>query len=115
MSDGASWVRNELVEDRRRTVRVPAQIEIRFQESVAAAKVFKAYSLNFSVGGLCLKTRRPYAVGTSLHLFIKIEDEEYRISAVVAWKRGDAIGVRFQNLDDEVQQRFVALVESLRR
>jgi uncharacterized protein (TIGR02266 family) len=98
---------------RRRDAHLPARIEVRFTELAAAARVLRAYSLNFSVGGMCLRTRRKYPLGSLLHLFVKIENEEYRIAAVVAWTRGDAIGVRFQNLDREARLRFTQLVMSL--
>src|SRR4051812_29282631 len=53
-------------EDRRQFERVAAHIEVRFGRADEAARALRAYSLNFSVGGLCLKTQRPYEIGDRL-------------------------------------------------
>src|SRR4051812_50078662 len=58
--------------DRREFERVPARVEVRFQERDDAAKAFRAFSLNFSIGGLCLKTDRPYQIGAALGMWIQI-------------------------------------------
>ena len=44
--------------ERRRETRIPTRIEVRFTDAVHAARVLHAYSLDFSLGGLCLRTRR---------------------------------------------------------
>jgi len=100
--------------ERRRKERVPARIEVRFQKSAAAAMAFRAYSLNFSIGGLCLRTRNLYPIGTWLRLFLKIESQEYEMTGVVAWERRGAIGVRFEKLDPADLQRLASLVAALK-
>src|SRR5260370_9062979 len=68
MRNGSSKTAGSAARERRREVRAPARIEVRFQEASQAALAFRAYSLNFSVGGLCLLTRNKYAIGTDLKL-----------------------------------------------
>ena len=96
--------------DRRNDERVVARVDVRFQEPSDAVRAFRAYSLNFSVGGLCLKTRRRYEVGSQLRLALTVEGQEYNLTGVVAWERGGAIGVRFQNVDPEDRKRLSDLV-----
>lgn len=101
--------------DRRQHERVSARIEVRFGKADQAARALRAYSLNFSVGGLCLKTQRTYELGDRLSLSMTIEGQELEMMGVVAWVRGEAIGVRFENVKDEDRQRLQQLVESLRK
>jgi uncharacterized protein (TIGR02266 family) len=96
--------------DRRNDERVIARVDVRFQESSQAVRAFRAYSLNFSVGGLCLKTRRRYEVGSELQLALTVEGEEFSLTGVVAWERGGAIGVRFENVDSADRKRLSDLV-----
>jgi uncharacterized protein (TIGR02266 family) len=96
--------------ERRNELRTPARIEVRFQEASQAALAFRAYSLNFSVGGLCLRTRNKYAIGTELKLALKVARVEYQLSGVVAWERRGAIGVRFSNLQPEDRERLARLL-----
>lgn len=100
--------------DRRADERVAARIEVRFPAPANAARAFRAYSLNLSLGGLCLKTRRRYPVGERLALSLHLESEEYRLTGVVAWERGGAIGVRFENLSAEDRQRLEEVVQHYR-
>jgi uncharacterized protein (TIGR02266 family) len=103
-------------EDRRQHERVSAHIEVRFGAADQAARALRAYSLNFSVGGLCLKTQRPYEVGDRLSLSMTIEGRELAVLGVVAWVRaGVAVGVRFEGLKDEDRELLQRLVESLKR
>src|SRR5712664_899993 len=101
--------------DRRNDERVVARVDVRFQEPSEAVRAFRAYSLNFSVGGLCLKTRRRYEVGSQLQLTLTVEGQEYNLTGVVAWERGGAIGVRFEGVDPEDQKRLTDLVAQFRR
>ena len=105
---------NDRGPERRREKRVPVRVEVRFQESAAAAVAFRAYSLNFSIGGLCLRTRNRYPIGTWLRLFLKIESQEYELAGVVAWERRGAIGVRFEKLDPADLQRLASLMAALK-
>ncbi len=96
--------------DRRKDERVVARIDVRFQGASEAARAFRAYSLNLSVGGLCLKTRKQYDVGAQLQLALTVEGQEYSLSGVVAWERSGAIGVRFENVDPTDRKRLSDLV-----
>ncbi len=93
MRNGSSKTAGSAARERRREVRAPARIEVRFQEASQAALAFRAYSLNFSVGGLCLLTRNKYAIGTELKLALKVAGAEFQLSGVVAWERRGAISV----------------------
>lgn len=101
-------------ENRRQQERISARIEVRFTDKTQAARAFRAYSLNFSTGGLCLRTRRSYSVGTVLSISLEVEGECFTLKAEVAWARGEAIGVRFLNVTDEVRERLEAVALSLK-
>jgi len=98
--------------ERRREARIPARVEVRFTDAVHAARVLHAYSLNFSLGGLCLRTRRPYAVGRPLSLSMVVGGERLPLEAVVAWVRPSdgAVGVRFVNVGEGPRARLAELI-----
>ena len=98
--------------ERRREPRAPARVEVRFKAGSEAAAALRAYSLNFSVGGLCLRTRKTYPIGAELKLFLRVEESDFEVTGVVAWERRGAIGVRFVNLGLEDRQRLERLVSS---
>ncbi len=101
--------------ERRREARVPTRIEVRFTDAVHAARVLHAYSLDFSLGGLCLRTRSVYSVGRKLTLSLVVGSERLPVHAVVAWVRPaqSAVGVRFVDVDDGLRARLLALVQSV--
>lgn len=101
--------------ERRREERIPARVEIRFTEASQAAKALRAYSLNFSVNGLCLRTSRRYELGAKLNLSLGVGGEKYSLVGTVAWVRDGAIGVRFENLTDTDRVKLEALVAALRK
>ena len=98
--------------ERRRAPRAPARIEVHFKAGPEAAAALKAYSLNFSVGGLCLRTEKTYPIGAELKLFLKLEKSNIEVTGVVAWERRGAIGVRFVDLRPEDRERLERLVSS---
>ncbi len=100
--------------ERRADERVVARIEVRFKGPAEAARAFRAYSLNFSVGGLCLKTRRQYQVGDRLSLSLTVNSHQYRLTAVVAWERSGAVGVRFVDVGPEDRRRLGEVLEQYR-
>lgn len=101
--------------ERRSELRVPARVEVRFADAVHAARVLHAYSLNFSLGGLCLRTRRAYAVGRRLALQLVVGAERLPLEAVVAWVRPseEAVGLRFVDLADDLRQRLATLLSTV--
>src|SRR4051812_4881472 len=88
-------------------LRMPARVEIRFEEEAAAARALRAYSLNFSVGGLCLRTQRDYAVGAPLQVALSVEKMEFRLAATVAWVRPGAVGLRFDEVSEDDRLRLM--------
>jgi uncharacterized protein (TIGR02266 family) len=101
--------------DRRREVRIPAKIAVQFHEPTAAAKALRAYSLNFSVGGLCLRTQKTYAIGQILELSVAIEKRALDLKGEVAWVRGGAIGVRFIELNPTQREALEELATALQK
>jgi uncharacterized protein (TIGR02266 family) len=99
--------------ERRSYPRVPARIEIHFAHPEDAARTLRAYSVNLSAGGLCVLTKRPYALGTALQLALQIDGEAYALQGVVAWVRKGAIGIRFENVSPGDRQRLQAVVNTL--
>ena len=101
--------------DRRSDPRCAARIEVRFGKADQAARALRAFSVNFSSGGLCLKTRRAYPVGTWLQLAMTVDGQVFRLTGVVAWARKSAVGVRFEGVSDADRGRLDALAEALRK
>ena len=102
--------------DRRQFERIPARIEVRFGHPSDAARALRAYSLNLSVGGLCLRTQRKYELGEPLRLELDVQSgEAFELKGVVAWVRDGAIGVRFEDMSEDERERLTRLVTTFRR
>jgi uncharacterized protein (TIGR02266 family) len=99
--------------ERRLHERIPAKVHVRFGETVAAQRAFRAYSLNLSVGGLCLKTDKRYEMGAGLEMLVEIGEQRFELRGTVAWLRPGAVGIRFDKISDEDHQRLEILVKSL--
>ena len=54
-------------------------------------------------------------LGEALKLDVTIEGFTYSLDGVVAWMRGDAVGVRFVNLRPEVRQQLESVARTLAR
>ena len=102
-------------EDRRATDRIPVRIEVHFRDAAAAAEALRSYAVNFSVGGICLKTENTYPMGHLLQLVLLVDDERFELEGVVAWSRPreQAIGVRFREVEPASKERLAALVQRL--
>lgn len=101
--------------DRRIHERVPARIEVHFKGPEQAARAFRAYSLNFSVGGLCFRTDRKYELGQILQVSMTVEAQTFDLAAVVAWAHKGAIGVRFEAVPEHEQERLKSVMHALKR
>ena len=100
-------------EDRRAAVRVPARIEVRFGSSLDAAKAFRTFSINFSAGGLCVRSNKSHEVGSKLMLALGVEGESFELEGTVCWVRDGCIGVRFDNVSAEDRVRLEAMAKLL--
>ncbi len=93
--------------ERRQDPRYAAHFDVRFKKAADAAKAFAVYSaVNFSAGGLCVRSANAYGVGEALALTISIEGVVFDLEGVVSWVRGGALGVRFVNLDPLVREQL---------
>ena len=103
--------------NRRSHERVTATFDVRFQGAEDAARALRAYSLNLSAGGLCLRTRRSYDVGAHVRLQMSVEGEDFELDGIISWVRDDAeaIGVRFINVPEADQARLQRVVTSFKR
>lgn len=103
--------------NRRTEERVPARFEVHFNELRDAARALRAYSLNISAGGLCLRTRRAYEVGTPVQMDMVVENQSFHIQGVIAWVRdeSEAVGVRFTQMSDQDRARLQRVIDSIRR
>jgi uncharacterized protein (TIGR02266 family) len=103
--------------NRRAQERVPARFEVHFNDTQKAAKALRAYSLNISAGGLCLRTRRAYDVGTLVQMSMVVEGETFQLPGIIAWVRdeSEAIGVRFTDMSDEARARLQRVIDSIQR
>ena len=102
-------------EERRATDRIPVRIEVHFRDAAAAAEALHSYAVNFSVGGICLKTERTYPLGHVLQLVLLVDEERFELEGEVAWARGreQAIGVQFRQVEPVAKERLAALVHRL--
>jgi uncharacterized protein (TIGR02266 family) len=103
--------------NRRTEERVAARFEVHFSQSQDAAKALRAYSLNISAGGLCLRTRRAYDVGTPVQMDMVVEGQAFQLQGVIAWVRdeSEAIGVRFTEMSEKDRDRLQRVIDSIRR
>ena len=103
--------------NRRTHERVTATFDVRFLEAEDAARALRAYSLNLSAGGLCLRTRRSYDVGAIVRLQMTVSGEDFDLEGIISWVRDDAeaIGVRFINVSDANQARLQRVVTTFKR
>ena len=92
--------------ERRRDPRVGARFEVGFSSAADAAKAFKTFSVNFSAGGLCLRSSKPHAVGEVVQLHLVVEGEDFELQGTVQWSRAGVVGVRFVDLQPEVRERL---------
>ncbi len=86
---------------------------MRFGDVIDAAKALRACSVNLSNGGLCLRSKTPREVGEVLLLDLTVQQERLALEAVVAWVRGDAVGVRFVNLRADQRSKLEAMAKTL--
>ncbi|KFE58892.1 TIGR02266 family protein [Hyalangium minutum] len=103
--------------NRRTEERVPARFEVHFNDTQEAAKALRAYSLNVSAGGLCLRTRRAYDVGSPVRMDMVVEGQAFQLQGVIAWVRdeSEAIGVRFTDISEKDRSRLQSVIDSLKR
>jgi uncharacterized protein (TIGR02266 family) len=103
--------------ERRAHPRVEARFEVHFRHVQDAARALRAYSVNVSTGGLCLRVRKVYAVGDPVGITLQVASERFELMGAVAWVRTDAeaVGVRFVDVSEEDRQRLERVVDTLRR
>ena len=99
--------------ERRIDPRFTAHFDVRFSRASDAARALNAFSINFSSGGLCLRSKAHYSLGEALSLSVTVEGDLFELEGVVAWVRGDAVGVRFVNLKAPVRQKLEAVARVL--
>lgn len=99
--------------ERREDVRIGAHVEVKFQAVAQAAKALSTFSVNFSAGGLCLRTKAVHAKGDRLALTITIAEDVLDLQGVVAWVKADVIGIRFVDLTPVARQRLEQVAKAL--
>jgi uncharacterized protein (TIGR02266 family) len=99
--------------ERRIDPRYGARFDVRFSRASDAAKALNAFSINFSSGGLCVRSKTPYQVGELLSLSVTIEGQLFELEGVVSWTRGEAVGVRFVNLNPAVRAQLEKVSRAL--
>ena len=99
--------------ERRRDPRIGARFEVGFRSAQDAAKAFKTFSVNFSAGGLCLRTQRPHAIGEVVQLHLVVEGQSFELKGTVQWARADVVGVRFIDLQPDERVRLEELARTM--
>ena len=99
--------------ERRRETRFGTRIDVRFARLADAARALNAFSLNFSAGGLCLRTKVPHELGERLEIDVTVEGHQFQLEGEVAWVRGEAMGVRFVNVRPPDRERLEAVARAL--
>jgi uncharacterized protein (TIGR02266 family) len=99
--------------NRRADVRVSARVAVKFQAIAQAARALNTFSINFSAGGLCIRTRRPHAVGDRIALSLNIDGEHFDLKGTVAWARGDVLGIRFEDVPPKDRERLELVSKAL--
>jgi uncharacterized protein (TIGR02266 family) len=102
--------------DRRRTLRVPASLEV---ECADDARTALGSAQEISEGGIFLATERPFAVGTPLNLrLIGDRGETVEIEGAVVWIRRPGsgggppgVGIEFSTHSDAQRDAIAYLVE----
>jgi uncharacterized protein (TIGR02266 family) len=102
-------------EERRAESRIPVRVEVHFRDAAQAAEALRSYAVNFSVGGICLRTEKSYPIGHVLALVLQIDEERFELEGDVAWARprDQAVGVRFREVEPGARERLAALVQRL--
>jgi len=102
-------------EERRADSRIPVRVEVHFRDAAQAAEALRSYAVNFSVGGICLRTEKSYPIGHVLVLILQIHEERFELEGDVAWvrPRDQAVGVRFREVEPGARERLAALVQRL--
>ena len=102
-------------EERRAENRIPARVEVHFRDAAQAAEALRSYAVNFSVGGICLRTEKSYPIGHVLALVLLVDEERFELEGDVAWARprDHAVGVRFREVEPGARERLAALVQRL--
>lgn len=103
------------MQNRRAQERVPARFEVHFQDQKSAARAFSAFSVNMSTGGLCLRTKRVYAIGERVQMAMTVGGESFDLHAIVTWVREDAAGMRFVDVSEQDRERLTRVVHGLPR
>lgn len=99
--------------DKRTDPRFAAHFDVRFSRAADASRALNAFSVNFSSGGICVRTKTGYLVGEMLSLELTIERETFELSGVVSWVRGDAVGIRFVNVSPSNRTRLQNVAKQL--
>jgi uncharacterized protein (TIGR02266 family) len=99
--------------ERRRAQRIPARVEVHFDEVGQAAKALKAFTTNVSTGGVCLRTQATYPLGHRLALQLRVAGEQIDLTAAVCWVRQDAVGLRFVDVSEEHRQVLDAVLATI--
>ena len=79
---------------------------MKFHAIAEAAKALNTFSINFSAGGLCLRTRNPRAVGDRIALSLNIDGEQFELTGTVAWAKADVLGIRFEDVAPKDRARL---------
>ena len=100
----------DVPDERRSELRISARLSVQFEEVGEATSAFKAFSLNVSPGGVCVRSKRAYPKETRVSLHLTIDGEPFHLLGAVAWSRGEVLGIRFVNPSRAQRARLEELV-----
>ena len=99
--------------ERRRDPRIGARFEVSFQSAVDAAKALKVFSVNFSAGGLCIRSQKSHALGEVVQLRLDVEGQSFDLRGTVQWVRADVVGVRFVDVPPADRERLSGVARAM--
>ena len=100
----------DVADERRSELRISARLSVQFEKIGDATTAFKAFSLNVSPGGVCIRSKRALPKETRVSLHLTIDGEPFHLLGAVAWVRGDVHGIRFVNPSRAQRARLEELV-----
>jgi hypothetical protein len=108
---------------RRRSKRVPFRTTLHFAPPPTRPHDHTSFVTDLSDKGICVKTKKAFAPGTRLHLFIDCAYKSYaaegvvswakKVSPLLAWMGKNSMGIKFTQVDHRLVDFYEQKIESM--